>query len=205
MDEALLDEYRRLKLRRMRAEASLAIGRFAASFASEAEREVWVRTNLPALAADGARLPHELFTQVVLPVLLAGRDQHDPFALLWMAKLAANFHSDTRRRRWLGGGRLGPIEMDYSPVAMLDELLMAAPDHVEARLLRLTLATDWLRNCIHEWPAGILYGMDGATLAECGEIRAEVAIARRLDVDKRFADFLDGFEEKLSAYEDRLP
>ena len=194
MDEALLDEYRKLKLRRKRAEASLAIGRFAASFASEAERELWVRTNLPSLAADGARLPHELFTQVVLPVLLAGRDRRDPFALLWMAKLSDNFHSDTRLA----------TEVNYAPVAILDELLEVAPDHVEGRLLRLDTAINWLRFSVHEWPAGILYGMDGATLAECGEIRAEVAIARRIDVDKRFADFLDGFEAKLSDYEDRL-
>lgn len=194
MDEALLDEYRKLKLRRKRAEASLAIGRFAASFSSEAEREVWVRANLPSLAADGARLPHELFTQVVLPVLLAGRDRRDPFALLWMGKLAANFNSDTRLA----------IEVNCSPVAMLDLLLETVPDHVEGRLLRLDAAINWLRFCVHEWPAGILYGMDGATLAECGEIRAEVAIARRLDVDKRCADFLDRFEEKLSEYEERL-
>jgi hypothetical protein len=194
MDEALLDEYRKLKLRRKGAEASLAIGRFAASFASEMEREVWVRTNLPTLAADGARLPHELFTQVVLPVLLAGRDRHEPFALLWMVKLADNFHSDMRLA----------TAMNYAPVAILDELLEAAPDHVEARLLRLDAAIDWLRFCVHEWPAGILYGMNGATLAECGEIRAEVAVARRIDVDKRFADFLDGFEAKLSEYEERL-
>jgi hypothetical protein len=154
-----------------------------------------VRANLPVLcAAPGARLPHELFTQVVLPVLLAGRDRRDPFALLWMGKLVANFHSDARQAN----------ELDYSPVAMLDLLLEAVPDHVEGRLLRLDTAINWLRFCVHEWPAGILYGMDGATLAECGEIRAEVAIARRIDVDKRFADFLDGFEAKLSGYEDRL-
>jgi len=46
--------------------------------------------------------------------------------------------------------------------------------------------------------------MDRAPLIACGEIRAEVAIARRLDVDKRFTDFLDGFEAKLSEYEGRL-
>ena len=96
------------------------------------------------------------------------------------------------------------IELNSSSVVILDELLNVAPDHIEGRLVRLNAAIDWLRFCVHEWPAGIPYGMDGATLAECGEIRSEVAVAGQIDVDKCSADFLDGFEEKLSAYEEQL-
>ena len=63
---------------------------------------------------------------------------------------------------------------------------------------------DFLQHCIHEWPDGILYGMDGANVEQCRELREDVALVRDLDAARKFVEYASNFEAKLDAYEARL-
>jgi hypothetical protein len=56
----------------------------------------------------------------------------------------------------------------------------------------------------HEWPAGILWGSDGAILDQCNEIMSEVTLARGLDRECAYASSIDEFESKLKQYQERL-
>lgn len=56
----------------------------------------------------------------------------------------------------------------------------------------------------HEWPAGILWGNDGATLDQCNEIMSEVTLARELDRRRANALSINEFESKLKHYKERL-
>jgi hypothetical protein len=56
----------------------------------------------------------------------------------------------------------------------------------------------------HEWPAGILWGMNGATLDQCNEIMSEVTFARELDRECAYALSIDEFESMLKQYQQRL-
>ena len=56
----------------------------------------------------------------------------------------------------------------------------------------------------HEWPAAILWSMNGATLDQCTEIMSEVALARELDRECAHALSIDEFESKVEQYRERL-
>jgi hypothetical protein len=47
----------------------------------------------------------------------------------------------------------------------------------------------------HEWPAGILYGMNGANLEQCQEIASAVTEARALDFNGKYDFYLLGFRK----------
>jgi hypothetical protein len=55
----------------------------------------------------------------------------------------------------------------------------------------------------HEWPRGILWGMDGATLDQCNEIMSRVTLARELDRERAYALSVDEFG-MLKQYQQRL-
>ncbi len=77
------------------------------------------------------------------------------------------------------------------------------PENNEVRLLLLKKIVSWLEFCQHEWPSGILYGMNGATLEQCQEIEHEVIFAKSLDREHRYAEFFVQFTEKLLEYKAR--
>ncbi len=85
-----------------------------------------------------------------------------------------------------------------------EELLSALPNDSDAKRRVLCHLISWFRHCEHEWPAGILYGMSGATPAQCGEIVASVDRARTLDEQHEYADFLAAFVSKVDSYAERL-
>ena len=78
------------------------------------------------------------------------------------------------------------------------------PSMEEGNELLLQSILSWLSHCVHEWPSGILYGMDGASIAQCQEIRVEANFAKSLASKERELSFIDDFLVKLTEYELRL-
>jgi hypothetical protein len=66
------------------------------------------------------------------------------------------------------------------------------------------ILSQWLAYTIHEWPSGVLYGNDGATLEQCKEIFEAVRELRLLDSESEFASLCSDVEEKTNAYRERL-
>jgi hypothetical protein len=96
-------------------------------------------------------------------------------------------------------------QVDYkSAIHFAKELLRLCPDDEDAKQTVLSHLVDQFRHAEHEWPAGILCGMDGATLENCTEILNDVELARALDQQSEHADFLSNFVGKVLEYQSRL-
>src|SRR5262249_9460212 len=141
------------------------------------------------------RIRHELYEHILFPVLLAGYQRRDPWALRYLARTAQNLYH--AKSLWAQVG-VGEFEL-------LKELLRLCPDDEQARTDVLAAQLRWFSHCTHEWPAGILHGMNGASVQECEEILEEIALARKLDRARQHAAFLDDVEAKVIAYRSRTP
>jgi hypothetical protein len=194
VNAAFFEEYRELKDSGRRPEATAALAKFISSFAGMEEKTVWTRWYLES-EQIGLKIRHELFEQVILPVLVEGYQRRDPWALRWLARTTQNLqHSKDL---------CGEIEFKTG-WAFLKDLVAMCPEDDDARTELLGCHVGWFRHCVHEWPTGILYGMDGATVGECDEILAAVAESRHLDRDHKHAAFLDDFETKVIQYKARI-
>ena len=78
------------------------------------------------------------------------------------------------------------------------------PDREEGKLRLLDSLLNSLSHSEHSWPKGILYGMNGATLAECHVIRETAQFALSLAIENRDQSFIASFLEKLDQYELKL-
>jgi hypothetical protein len=188
------DQYSQLHQLGRRTEAAAAIRSFVESFSSTDEKRSWSETYLAA-HPKGHRIRHELYEQVIFPALLEGYRRSDPWSLRCLANTCENLYSC--RRLWQEVECKGEIQF-------LENLLELCPNDEDARAQLLSCYVDQLRYAAHEWPAGILYGCDGATLEECKEIRAELERARGLDRRDLYGDFLADFDRKLQEYTKRL-
>jgi hypothetical protein len=188
-----LEDYERFKMLMesgLRSEAAYALQSFIASFSTFEEKMTWSRWFF-----ENEKISHkirfELYEQVIFPVLLKGYRERDPWALRWLARTAQNFYQSERLWNQLDG------MTDY---AILKDLVALCPNDDEARKDLLSCQLDWFRYCIHEWPAGILYGHNGATTEQCQEIIDEIAVARQMDQERLHTEFLADVENKVLHY-----
>jgi hypothetical protein len=194
MNSALYEGYLALLSEGRRKDAALMLGEFLRSFNSYDERELWSHTFLKN-HAYGARVRHEVYAEVIFPVLLAGSKRKEAWSLYWLAGTSQNLY----RARGLHEqikfkGEIGLLKDAY-------EIDRNSP---EVREALLTSLLNYFDHASHEWPAGILWGMDGATLDQCNEIMSAVTLARELDREFAYALSIDDFECKLKQYQQRL-
>ena len=78
------------------------------------------------------------------------------------------------------------------------------PQNREGNKLLLNSIIRLLSHCEHEWPSGILYGMNGATVGQCAEIREHANFALSLTTEQSEKEFIEQFLDKLNQYEKRL-
>lgn len=141
----------------------------------------------------GHKVRHELYAQLIFPVLLEGYRLQDARNVYWLAATAPNLYDSPGLHILVG---------TKTEEALLREAYAIQP--VEAVRKRLLIALlNWLRYCQHEWPAGILYDADGANLAQCEEILQEAAFAQSLDTGENAA-FFEEFERRVQEYRQRL-
>ena len=173
-----------------RAGAALHIERFVASFGQIEEKSVWVRWYLDH-EEIGHRIRHEIYEHLVFPVLLQGYRQADPWAIRWLIRTVQNLYKADHL--W--------IKLDRrTEHGLLTELQALCPSDKEVRLSLLQSHIRQFRYVINEWPAGILYGHDGASQEECTHILLDVENARRLDIESVYSTFLNGVESKVLEY-----
>lgn len=187
-------EFRRCLESGRRADAARSVNAFIGSFAGLDEKIAWTKAFLDARDVSD-RIRHELYENVVFPALLDGYRRGDTWSLWWLARTMQNLYASEILWR----------QVDFlTAEAFLRALLLQHPDHEDARRALLARLVDGLRYAVHEWPRGILYGRDGATLTECDDLGATLAEARRLDSEQVYSNFLDDFQRKLREYAARL-
>ena len=194
MNAERYQQYLALKDAGKKEQAKAILDSFLASFESDEEKEQWVRAFLESGDFDH-RIRHEIYEQLVFPVLLKGYHANDPWSLLWLAKTQQNLYS----AQWLHS------QVDSkSPYELLREAYAIAPDEaIRKELLRTDL--EGYAYCEHEWPAGILYeGGRGASIEQCDDLLKEIEFTRTLDKEGRHKLYLDSFEAKVIEYRARL-
>jgi len=194
MNSALYEGYLALLAEGRRKEAGLMLRAFLRSFTTSKERDEWT-CNFLSTHAYGARVRHEIYAELIFPVLLAGSKRNDLWSLYWLAGTSQNLYT--------ARGLHEQIEFK-GEVGLLKEAYGIDRNSTEVREALLKCLLGYFRHASHEWPAGILWGMNGATLAQCNEIMAEVTLARELDREFAYSLLVDEFESKLRQYQARL-
>ncbi|OOF24065.1 hypothetical protein BZJ19_11880 [Salinivibrio proteolyticus] len=189
-------EYREFEEKGLKKPASKALRNFISSFENEIEKEEWVWEYLPTLQTNRhSRIRHEIFHELVYPILKAGYENNHFASTLWLGKLVQNIYQTQQLHEELNW--ISELNL-YSKSYEID------PSNDEARLLLLKILVSWLEYSGHEWPSGILYGNDGATIEQCEEIGAEVERVLKLDKEHAHSEFIEQYVKKLSEYRSRL-
>jgi hypothetical protein len=174
--------------------AAAAVKMFVASFSSFGEKEAWVGEFL-ACHERGSRVRHELYEELVFPVLLRGYRESTVWSIRWLADTVHNLYR--AKHLW--------AQVDFATEQEFLELWRSLePNSEEAKSALLRRMVETFLYSEHEWPAGILYGSNGANIEECKKIEDELMEARMLDTNGAYASYLDQFHDKLTVYVKRL-
>tara|TARA_R110002110_G_scaffold390102_1_gene602937 strand:- start:2850 stop:3446 length:597 start_codon:yes stop_codon:yes gene_type:complete len=180
----------------LKQEATKCLRLFITSFENSDEIDKWVWEYLPNLSAKSyLRIRHEIFHELVLPVLKAGYQRGDINCTLWLGKLIQNIYEAPKVHEDLGW---------VTAIELFGKCNDLAPNHDEARHLLLQSLVSWLEYTEHEWPRGILYENDGATLEQVDEISLEVQRVLMLDHEHQYREFIKQYNKKLIEYRARL-
>ena len=193
MKPNLYEQYLSLKKLGIKTEAKIVLDEFIASFQSFEEKENWVRQFLEG-GDFGHKIRYEIYTNLVFPILLKGYSQKDVWSIFWLAKTSQNLYTNAS---------LHAVIEFKSEFQLLAEAYALEPTE-QIRLHLLKELIRWFNYSQHEWPSGILYGVNGASIEECDGILLNVEFARELDQDNVYEPILDDFEAKVRAYQDRL-
>lgn len=196
MQPEYFQQYCQLKQQGLRKEARKPLLAFIDSFQSMAEKIAWTQKYLPVWEQEnGHKVQYELYEGVVFPALLNGYQQQELWSVKGLILTAQNLYQARHLWEQVDG------KTDWM---LLEEAQVLAPND---ELLRQTLISkniNWFDSCQHEWPAGILYGHDGASVEECEEILQAVEKTRVLDCELIHQAFLDEFVDKVHTYSGRL-
>ncbi len=196
MEIGKYNEFIELDNKGIKKKAKLALSEFINSFLSFEEKEKWTYEYLPKLQENHhSRIRHELYEEVIFPVLLDGFRKRQVKAMHWIVKTMQNLYSAQELYK----------EIDYkSPFEIIKECYEIDPCNSEINETFLNIEIDFISFSQHEWPSGILNGMNGANLEECYEIKDELSLVKNLDKDKKYEKYINEYEVKLEIYIERL-
>jgi hypothetical protein len=164
------------------------------SFSTSEEREQWAHRFLRT-HTYGARVRHELYAELVFPVLSAGSNRNDAWSLYWLAGTIQNLYK---------ARGLYELIKFKSKTDLLKDAYAIDQNSTGVREALLKSLLDDFDYASHEWPSGILWGPGETTLDRCNEMMSEVTLARELDRERAYAWSIDEFESKLKQYRTRL-
>ena len=200
MDEEACERFFSLDKAGRRKESKLAFRQFADSFQSTENRDKWAQEFLEKqeffnrFGDFGVRVRQELFDEVLWPFLRKGVEQREPPCLYWLAGLQQNLLTPPYRN----------YPADLSPIYLLREALEGEPTSLPIRKALLAKLIDLLHYADHEWPSGILNGMDGANVDALSEYEGLIKVARSLDFRGRNHEALNELAIHMQLYCQRL-
>jgi len=162
----------------------------------------WARSIAEQVVDHGLNfvIRRPLFERAVFPALLAGYQSRLPGSARWLAGLTQHLlHSPSCRESLPGGG---------TELGLLCAAVKHDPGDRRSRLRLIDRIADRLRYSIHEVPAGVLYGIDGASPEQCQELEAELEDFRRLVeqecMQDRYAELIRACRLHFWGYRDYL-
>ncbi len=141
----------------------------AAQSLPEAARWAWAR-RIASDAVDGdlrtpVRFP--LFREVLLPALVGGIRSGEPGCARWLAGFARFLCQSRECAEELPPGQ-------RTEIGLLRYALRTSPDDALARSRLIDAMRRQLDHSLHELPAGVLYGSNGATVEECVLLQSDL-------------------------------
>ncbi|MBS1159296.1 MAG: hypothetical protein H6R15_1715 [Proteobacteria bacterium] len=194
MEQALFEQYEAAKEQGNKGLATALIAKFIGTFSTDEERKEWTRWYM-VNRTFGHAVRHELFEGVMFPVLLVGHQRSDPWCIEVLERCAQNLYKADHLWSQVGY---------QTEMQLAERRLELIPNDPKAKTRLLEHLIAWFRYSEHEWPAGILYGADGATEAQCQEILMSIKKARTLDEGRAHLHYLNQFEAKVDQYIHRL-
>jgi hypothetical protein len=137
---------------------------------------------------------HLLWTGIVLPFVEAGITDN-PRAIRCLIQTIQSLYTDKAAH-----ARLGWVT-DHQ---LIDRYLQLCPGDAWALSYKRKTLAEWLLYTIHEWPCGVLYGNDGASIEECGEILKAVNDLREIDPEGTHTELCTRVESLTRMYRERL-
>src|SRR5262245_26655967 len=128
----------------------------------------WAKETAAAVADRGADVPvrFPLFRRVLLPALADGVQRREPGCARWLA----HFES------LLVNSKTSELPAHLrTAVGLLQEAIRADPQDDPRRRRSVHRWAGYPASTLHELPAGVLYGSDGATEQQCDELLALLA------------------------------
>jgi hypothetical protein len=167
----LWDVYQRVEARAVRADKLRSLTAFLDCLTKSPGSEwfPWARSLAEAVVDKGESLTIRvpLFEQAIFPALLTGYRAGLPGCARWLAGL---FDLLSRSRNCLE--KLP--EAERSEVGLLRAALRHDPTDQRSRRRLLEKLATRLRYSVPELPAGVLYGIDGASAEQCLELEKEL-------------------------------
>lgn len=153
-------------------------------------RRTWVDECLRASSDPNAgfHIRSPLFERVLFPELKARYVTGDAPAALALAQLSQQLFR--YRAGWEALGRPGEVDL-------WKEAYRRAPSVEDARAKLVSSTANFIQYTLHELPAGVLYGTDGATLEQCDDLVTELAFFREL-LTSREAEQFQALVERAS-------
>ncbi|MGC4070166.1 MAG: hypothetical protein QM784_37010 [Polyangiaceae bacterium] len=156
-------------------------------------RQIWADECLQASSAPkaGFRVRAPLFQRVLFPELKARYIAGEAQAARALAQLSQELFRF--REGWEALG--WPSEVD-----LWKEAYRRDPSAEDARARLVTSTASFIMYTLHELPAGVLYGSNGATLEQCDDLIAELAFFRGLLTSVEIEHFQDLIERASIHY-----
>lgn len=197
----LWDAYQRVEARAPRAEKLLALGAFLDCLAESPEHEwrswAWWIAERVVDKGEALRIRMPLFERAIFPALLTGYRTDQLGCARWLAGLCQLLYRSRGCREQLP-------EEERSEWGLLRAAIRCDSEDRWARRRLLENLVHELRFSLHELPAGVLYGMDGASPEQCRELELILhefrTLAAKEGQEPQYADLIDACRFHFRAY-----
>src|SRR5262245_23239927 len=201
----LWEAYEAAEGRAPRAEKLQALNAFLDALVTSppADWFPWARSIAEQVVDHGLNfvIRRPLFERAVFPALLAGYQARLPGSARWLAGLADHLLRNPQCRE--------QFQLDEATeLGLLRVAITHDPADRRSRLRVIDKVAYRLRYSIHEVPAGILFGIDGASPEQCGELEEELKEFCRLveqeGMHERYAELIRACRLHFRAYREYL-
>lgn len=189
MNEEHFRNYLEFNDQGLRKKAKEEIDNFIASFNSFEEKSVWTYKYLES-ESWGWKIRHELYTNIVFPVLLKGFEESDPWSFFWICRTIQNIYKNKELHAKIDNKTEGQI---------VRECYRLLPNEKRVRLIYVNNLAREIGYAIHEWPSGLLL-QKGVTVSD---LENDTLKLRQVDFEENHKELLQEVKDVISDYRAR--
>ena len=115
--------------------------------------------------------------------------------MIWLARLFRDYYRNAALFEKLNC---------VTGMEILKECYALEPDNEAIQDMLLKSFVEGISYSVHEWPAGILWGNNGATEEECNILLDEIPLIHKLDRKNEHSEFIKDYEDKINEYKKRF-